>query len=162
MNGEKVAGIRDTKYLGVTLNSKLTWDTHISKISSEANRMLGLLRRNLKYSPKHIKEAAYKSYVRPKTRLEVLCHYMGTPEKKTPPSRLKWSNTRQPDSPQPQIFLTTGTQSHRQANANTIKFPTSQNFDGKLWLIVGEKNRLTFLYRIINALVDVSQNYHPQ
>ena len=34
MNGEKVAGIRDTKYLGVTLNSKLTWDTHIWKIST--------------------------------------------------------------------------------------------------------------------------------
>ena len=45
----------------------IKWDTHISKISSEANLMIGLHRRNLKYSPKTIKEAAYKSYARPKT-----------------------------------------------------------------------------------------------
>ena len=46
MDGKKIDGIRDTKYLGVTLNSKLKWDTHIAKISSAANRMIGLLWRN--------------------------------------------------------------------------------------------------------------------
>jgi len=67
MNGEKVEVICDYLYLGVTFNSKLKWITHIAKISSAANRMLGMLWRNLKYCPKKIKEAAYKAYVRPQS-----------------------------------------------------------------------------------------------
>lgn len=68
MNGDKVEGICDSLslYLGVTFNSKLKWNTHIAKTNSVANRMLGMLWRNLKYCPKKIKEAAYKAYVRPK------------------------------------------------------------------------------------------------
>lgn len=51
MNGEKVEGIPS---LGVTLNSKLKWNTHtsIAKISSAANWILGLLWRNLKCCPR--------------------------------------------------------------------------------------------------------------
>ena len=37
-----------TKYLGVDLQSTLSWKLHIDRISKKANRMLGFLRRNLR------------------------------------------------------------------------------------------------------------------
>ena len=152
MNGEKVEGIRDTKYLGVTLNSKLTWDTHISKISSEANRMLGLLRRNLKYSPKHIKEAAYKSYVRPKTEY---CATIWDPQSTKDSSKVEMVQHRA-------ARFVSNTPHHRHAGQHA----SISNIISELeWETLAErrrKNRLIFLYKITNGLVDVPQTYHPQ
>ena len=71
MNGLELAAVQNTKYLGVTFTNKLTWDTHIGNISGAANRMLGILWRNLKDCPKALKEKAYKAYVR--TKLEYAC-----------------------------------------------------------------------------------------
>ena len=58
-------------YLGIEISSKLTWNLHVSNISSKANRTLGLLRRHLHSCKPNIKEIAYKSLVRPK--LEFCC-----------------------------------------------------------------------------------------
>ena len=57
--------VSKAKYLGVTINNKLTWRDHISTISRKANSTLGFLQRNLFDSKKNIKEKCYKSYVRP-------------------------------------------------------------------------------------------------
>ncbi len=54
-----------TKYLGLTLTSKLDWSPHIKSISSKANRTLGFVRRHLWKAPKRIKEVAYTTMVRP-------------------------------------------------------------------------------------------------
>ena len=53
------------KYLGVTITSDLKWNSHIRNVCSKANRTLGFLRRNLFSCPQDVKEAAYKSLVRP-------------------------------------------------------------------------------------------------
>ena len=53
------------KYLGVTITNDLRWNTHISNICTKANRTLGFLRRTLFSCPQNMKEAAYKSMVRP-------------------------------------------------------------------------------------------------
>ena len=55
-----------SKYLGLTLQKNLKWDTHINNITANANRSLGFLKRNLKINSQHIKEHAYKALVRPK------------------------------------------------------------------------------------------------
>ena len=49
----------------VTITSDLKWNSHIRNVSSKANRTLGFLRRNLFSCPQDVKEAAYKSMVRP-------------------------------------------------------------------------------------------------
>ena len=51
--------------LGVTVTSDLKWNSHIRNVCSKANRTLGFLRRNLFSCPQDVKEAAYKSLVRP-------------------------------------------------------------------------------------------------
>ena len=45
----------DSKYLGVTINSKLCWNNHIDNICNKANSSLGFLRRNLQISQQSIK-----------------------------------------------------------------------------------------------------------
>ena len=57
--------VNTAKYLGITISSDLNWKPHIEDICVKANRTLGFLRRNLKISSRKVKEAAYKSYVRP-------------------------------------------------------------------------------------------------
>ena len=52
-------------YLGVELSSTLSWDTHIGKILTKANRSLGSIRRNLGRCPTNVKRQAYLSLVRP-------------------------------------------------------------------------------------------------
>ena len=52
-------------YLGVELSSDLTWKPHICNITSKANRILNLLRRNLYCCNQDIKERAFTSLVQP-------------------------------------------------------------------------------------------------
>ena len=54
-----------TKYLGVTIQSKLNWKPHINNIAKKANNVRAFLQRNLSKCPRPVKEQAYKTYVRP-------------------------------------------------------------------------------------------------
>ena len=57
--------VRSAKYLGLTITDDLEWGQHISEISCKATKILGFLRRNLALAPRHTKEVAYKTLVRP-------------------------------------------------------------------------------------------------
>ena len=54
------------KYLGVALQSNLKWNTHIDNITSNGNKSLGYLKRNLQISNPEVKSRAYQALVRPK------------------------------------------------------------------------------------------------
>ena len=53
-----------TKYLGVDIQSSLSWKTHIDRITKKSNSMLGFLRRNLRSCSEETKANAYFSMVR--------------------------------------------------------------------------------------------------
>ena len=57
--------VRSAKYLGLTITDDLEWGQHISEISCKATKTLGFLRLNLALAPRHTKEVAYKTLVRP-------------------------------------------------------------------------------------------------
>ena len=65
IHGTSLRTVDEAKYLGVTIQSNLNWKPHINNISKKANSTLGFLRRNLRKTPKNIKEQAYRTYVRP-------------------------------------------------------------------------------------------------
>ena len=65
LEGTVLENVESIKYLGVTITSDLKWNSHIRNVCSKANRTLGFLRRNLFSCPQDVKEAAYKSMVRP-------------------------------------------------------------------------------------------------
>ena len=52
-------------YLGVTVNNKLNWSDHVTKIANKVNRTRTFLQRNLKQCPRSVKIMCYKSYVCP-------------------------------------------------------------------------------------------------
>ena len=57
--------VAEAKYLGITLDSKLTFNKHIDVTCKKANSVLSLLRRNLHNSQPAIKSQVYQIYVRP-------------------------------------------------------------------------------------------------
>ena len=56
---------QSAKYLGITITDNLERGQHVSEISSKATKTLGFLRRNLALAPRHTKEVAYQTLVRP-------------------------------------------------------------------------------------------------
>ena len=56
---------KNSKYLGVTIDNNLCWNTHIDNVCKKGNSTLAFLRRNLQISQSHIKSNAYMTLVRP-------------------------------------------------------------------------------------------------
>ena len=65
MNNIPLEFVDQHNYLGVCLHNKLSWQPHVNQICHKANRQLGFLYRNLRGSPKHFTEYAYKQIVLP-------------------------------------------------------------------------------------------------
>ena len=66
MKGTNISHKSTEAYLGVTLSNDMRWSAHINNTCAKANKMLGLLRRNLWHCQQSKKEQAYKTYVRPR------------------------------------------------------------------------------------------------
>ena len=65
MKGHKLTNAPTARYLGVDIDSKLTWAAHISRTAGRAKGTIGFLRRNLQQCPKPTREACYKTLARP-------------------------------------------------------------------------------------------------
>ena len=65
IHGMIIDTVDKTKYLGVTIQSKLNWKPHIHNITKKANSVRAFLQRNLSNCSRPVKEQAYKTYVRP-------------------------------------------------------------------------------------------------
>ena len=57
--------IESDKYLGVHLDSKLNFNSHINESTKKGTKLLNLCRRNLNTCSQSVKETAYKTIVRP-------------------------------------------------------------------------------------------------
>ena len=64
MEHTSLESVHHTKYLGVTISVDLRWNRHTADITGRANKLLGLLRRNLSTCDRRVKEAAYLGLVR--------------------------------------------------------------------------------------------------
>ena len=57
--------IQSDRYLGVILDNKLTFNSHVDTITQKATNLLNLCRRNLYMCPPEVKQIAYNSLIRP-------------------------------------------------------------------------------------------------
>jgi hypothetical protein len=71
LGGSVLSEVKQHPYLGLELQSDGYWKHHIGTTIAKGGRALGLLRRNLRSAPQHLKATAYKTIVRP--RLEYAC-----------------------------------------------------------------------------------------
>ena len=63
LNGVSLAEEQSSKYVGVDLQSNLSWKNHIKRITKKSNNMLGFLRRNLRQASEETKAQAYFTMV---------------------------------------------------------------------------------------------------
>lgn len=65
LHGTEIPRAERIKYLGLTLDPKITWSTHIDNTTTKANSTLGFIRRNVLTDSTEVKATAYKQLVRP-------------------------------------------------------------------------------------------------
>lgn len=66
LNSTALSHASSYRYLGVLINTKLTWSEHISSVVTDTSRSLGYLKRTLRLSPPEIRKIAYETFVRSK------------------------------------------------------------------------------------------------
>ena len=65
MHGQVLDSVDSARYLGVDITSDLNFTQHINRTTSNASKSLGYLKRNILTKHPGIREAAYKTIVRP-------------------------------------------------------------------------------------------------
>ena len=140
LHGHALEHVTSAKYLGVTIQSNLSWDIHINSIVKKANQMLGLLRRNLKVSSVKTKETAYKTFIRP------LVEYACT----------VWDPATQKDVAKIEMIQRRAARYvlHRHRNTSSV----GEMLDTLKWPSLQQRRqdtRLNMLYKIKNNLVKV-------
>ena len=73
LNGNILTKKESIKYLGVTIDNKLTFKQHIEQKCHSATNILNMLRRNLYFAPISVKTKAYMSCVRPIVEYAASC-----------------------------------------------------------------------------------------
>ena len=75
LHGQVLEAVSSARYLGVDISSNLSWNTQVDRITANANRSLGFIKRNIKTKSPQIREMAYQSLVRPRLeeRRSVAC-----------------------------------------------------------------------------------------
>jgi hypothetical protein len=63
--GQNLQRVDSHPYLGVEIDNKLTWSTHIKNTVKKANKVLGFLRRNFWFCTAEVKICTYNMLVRP-------------------------------------------------------------------------------------------------
>ena len=65
LHGQVLEVVTSAKYLGVDISSGLSWNSHIDRITGNANRTLSFIQRNIKTKNQRVRETAYNTLVRP-------------------------------------------------------------------------------------------------
>ena len=65
IHGHTLEEVSSAKYLGVTLENNLSWNSHVDTIAKKANNTRAFLQRNLQQFPKKTKELCYTTLVCP-------------------------------------------------------------------------------------------------
>ena len=65
IHNTNLSHIDSAKYLGVTIDSSLSWTAHCNAVCNKANSTLAFLQRNLHGCPSSVKDKCFKTFVRP-------------------------------------------------------------------------------------------------
>jgi hypothetical protein len=65
IDNTEIKSVDNTKFLGVVIDNKLNWKTHITKITNQISKGIGILRRLKHTLPKHILFSLYNTLILP-------------------------------------------------------------------------------------------------
>ena len=65
INGDQIAELESTKYLGVILDQNLNWKKHISHVSTKLSKYIGLLYKLRHFVPKSTLSSLYNAFIMP-------------------------------------------------------------------------------------------------
>ena len=63
IHGKVLQTVPAAKYICVTIDSKLTFNTHINNVAKKANAIRAFVARTTKFCPRHVRADAYTTYV---------------------------------------------------------------------------------------------------
>ena len=132
-----------TRYLGVELQSNMSWNRHMDQAVKKANSTLGFLRRNLRISNEQTKLSAYFSMVRP---IVEYCSTVWNPYTREYTKKVEMVQRRAAR------YVT-----NRYHNTSSV----TSMLDHLEWESLEArraKNQLTMFFKIIHGLVDIPAN----
>ena len=65
MGSQQIPRTDNQDYLGVTINTTLSWQPHINKVQNKVSKTLGLLNRTLRAASPQLRQTTYEVLVRP-------------------------------------------------------------------------------------------------
>ena len=65
LNDQKIGKVEETKFLGIKLDHKLTWKSHLNEKASQISRVIGVLCRLKHQLPPHVLKTIYTSLISP-------------------------------------------------------------------------------------------------
>ena len=147
IHGHTLQFTDQAKYLGVTIDTKLSWGHHTNAMTKKANNTVAFLRRNLSSCPRQIRATCYKSLVRP--QLE----YASTVWDHTNKTRI---NTVEAVQRRAALFITGD---YRQESSVTAILRNLQPESlQERWL----RARAVMMFRVVSNLIDLSSGpLHP-
>ena len=136
-------------YLGVHLHHRLSWQPHIDFICNKANRLLGFLYRNLKRCPTKLRECAYKQLILP---ILDYCSSIWDPYQHKLIHKIEMIQHRAA-----RFALSQPWNRHHRGSISEmlhkLEWPSLQ--------ARRKRARLTFLFKILNNLVCIPNQYLP-
>ncbi|XP_072028158.1 uncharacterized protein [Amphiura filiformis] len=145
IHGHNLEVVNSAKYLGVSLDSRLSFNTHIDTITKKANCTRAFFSRNLSHGSHKVKEAVYNTFIRPTVE------YAAT----------SWdSHTQRNTSKLEQVQRS----SARYVMSDYSKYSSVSTMLKHLgWTSLQERrlqSRLHMMYKISNNLVDIPWNHY--
>ena len=132
-------------------NHKLHWKPHIESMCSEANKILGFIRQNLRGTTQSIKEKAYKTIVRP--CVEYASHIWD------PPLQYLIDNIGAIQKTSAQFVLNHPHYDDRYRKSSTTAMVRELNWD--TLLECRKKSKVSFMYKVEHDLVEIPPQIPP-
>ena len=67
INGDIIEQVEEFNFLGITVDQNVNWDAHITKISIQLARVIGILHKLKRTFPQHILRTIYNSLINSST-----------------------------------------------------------------------------------------------
>ena len=145
IHGQTLDEVSSAKYLGLNIDNKLNFNTHVDAVAKKANSIRAFLGRNLSQCSRSIKEGMYKTYVRPIVEYAAAAWDPHTQQNIKKIEQVQRSCAR----------FVTGTYNRRSSVTTLLgdlRWPSLQSRRKEI--------RLAMLYRIRNGLVEVDSGQY--